>query len=70
MLPSLPYLDVDVSHTAVQLEEAGVVGGVQEPAPEEEYEPGSGSEFDEEEPWLATFVDKKPMEPPEEEKQA
>ena len=27
LLPSLPYLDVDVSHTAVQLEEAGVVVG-------------------------------------------
>ena len=40
-----------------------------EPAPEEEYEPGSGSEFDQEEPWLATFVDKKPMEPPEEEEE-
>ena len=44
---------------------ATVLPDATEPAPEEAYEPGSGSEFDEEEPWLATFVDKKPMEPPE-----
>ena len=48
---------------------ATVLPDATEPAPEEEYEPGSGSEFDEEEPWLATFVDKKPMEPPEEEEE-
>ena len=46
---------------------AAVLPDTTVPAPEEEYEPGSGSEFDEEEPWLAAFVDKKPTEPPEEE---
>ena len=48
---------------------ATVLPDATEPAPEEEYEPGSGSEFDEEEPWLATFVDKKQTETPEEEKE-
>ena len=48
---------------------ATVLPDATEPTPEEAYEPGSGSEFDEEEPWLATFVDKKPMEPPEEEEE-